>query len=783
MPRENAMKTARERISNRLMTRTARGLAAEQLRRFGRNILRAAPAALASLSLASAQARADEWDLIPDTRLADIQTAAANVLVLIYISPDSAPPPSQNPEDYGVLPAPSMKVPPHWAAQFTKSAETARRGAAQKKSRLKNAQAGKAWAKNLPPGLRGKALGRLLRPTAVGRASATIYEERCVDWHAQRYPQIIEHRIYLLLPKPLENRRPYLVLAPETQRLFLFDDMKTLCESFRVNQVGYNPLAGRKDAFFTVWCGDLGVPEGAAPGRVWLCSAEGGADPVEAPVTATPENSIDGGPVWRLDLSQVLRKPGAYYLRAEGAGRSPTFGYGDVWAHHAFYVHARGLYHQRCGTALEFPFTLWTRGACHTQLEVTDYPGPGFIHERGEEVIPHAGGHHDAGDFDVRPPHTLVAGWLLNAYELFPEKFTDGQLNIPESGNGIPDLLDEALWSVRVWENLQTEEGAIRAGFETDRRADELLAKAQKAWSFYQNHLDDPRFAGKWTRGARMFAACQLYLATGEEAYHQAFLEEAPYFFRMNNEPPQWPQQYHGTYYNRDLVERGMVFTHYFVSYLLDGSRPRNSDVVQAGVAAVLRHAADTLKKIPEEGFATVSTAGWGQAAGVGRYADFLIHAWRFTGEQKWLDAACRLADWALGANPPGVCFTSGLGSRPPWNPLHLDSYFHIRNGLGPAPGIVVYGFNRYPGDNAGVRAVLQHFYPPIDQRPAGQTFTDGWSVVAQNEFTIWETMAPNIFLFAALAPETPLAGQLLPIGEARPPGGYPAPEPSASNQ
>ncbi len=31
---------------------------------------------------------------------------------------------------------------------------------------------------------------------------------------------------------------------------------------------------------------------------------------------------------------------------------------------------------------------------------------------------------------------------------MFPERFTDNMLNIPESGNGIPDLLDEARWEL-----------------------------------------------------------------------------------------------------------------------------------------------------------------------------------------------------------------------------------------------------------------------------------------------------------------------------------------------
>jgi endoglucanase len=37
-----------------------------------------------------------------------------------------------------------------------------------------------------------------------------------------------------------------------------------------------------------------------------------------------------------------------------------------------------------------------------------------------------------------------VAQELLFAFEMAPRNFRDGELNIPESGNGVPDVLDEA---------------------------------------------------------------------------------------------------------------------------------------------------------------------------------------------------------------------------------------------------------------------------------------------------------------------------------------------------
>ncbi len=713
--------------------------------------------AAVSCCTACLAAAGESFHLIPERRLVAVETATPDILVLVFHDHDENVPPSQAIEDYAV-----------------------------------NGHA----------------------PRKVGRSTATLYEERCVDWRAQRYPQLLGHRLFLALPAPLAEGERCEVRFPGGTTNFVFRSREMTCESFKVNQVGYHAPSGQRAAFFTPWCGDLEFSFIAA-NDVWLCEAKSGRDLTRLSLRPVPADAVNGGPCWRVDLS-ALSEPGEYFLRMAGAGRGPGFGFGDVYAHHAFYVHLKGLYHQRCGIALAKPFTDWERPACHRELEVTDARPPDFIKEHGTRRIAHVGGHHDAGDFDVRLAHTLVAGWLLNAFELFPAKFVDGQLDLPESGNGIPDLLDEALFSIRAWECLQEEDGGIRAGFESDRhptygevnaatdklvyrtfarnghttlvggalmayaarlvkqfdptRSAALLQRAQRAWDFYEKHSMDAAY--RWSPGALLFASGQLYLATGEARYHTMFKQQARYFFNLDGWQSAWPAQYHGTYFNLDTVEKGAAFTHYFASYLLETNRQTDAAIVKAARAAVLRKADETLKTISGDGFATMSTGSWGASTGVGRYGDFLIHAYRLTGEKRYINCAMRLADWSLGANPLGRCFTSGLGSAPPLNPLHLDSYFHIQAGRGPVPGLVIYGITEPPGAAPYVKVVTQHLYPDMSHLAPSRRFTDGWSVVGQNEFTVWETMAPNAFLHACLAPEMAHKGRLLPYSGVRLPGG-----------
>jgi endoglucanase len=654
--------------------------------------------------------------------------------------------------------------------------------------------------------------------TALGRHSATIYEGKHGRGGDLDYPQIVLHRFFLRMATRLKEGETYVIQSPFERAQMKFSARGALCEAIKFNQVGYNPASRRRYAFYAPWSGDLPAEPGAEPSEFEILSAVGREPVAKGMLERCDPDPRVGGPVWRIDLSNIPG-PGQFVISVSGVGCSEPFGVDDADAQHSFYTHMKGVYHQRCGVALVEPYTKWTRPACHTELTITEAEPPDFIRVNGTSKLKHeGGGHHDAGDFDIRLVHTVVPGYLLNAFELFPEKFIDGQLDIPESGNGIPDLLDEALFGIRAWEVLQAEDGSIRAGWEADRhptygevtaatdklgyrtyraighttleggalmayaarlvrpfdakRADELVDRARRAWGFYAGNRENPKFA--WTAGARLYAACQLYLATGEAAFHAEMREPAELVFGLNGRKSKWPAEYKGHLANLNYVNEGMVFTHFFAGYLLEPKLAKDAELEKPMKAAVLRQADEILRATEQKGFVIYKLGDWGMSTATGRYADYLLNAFRLTGEQRYYDGASLLADWQLGANPAGRCFTSGLGYRPPYNPLHLDSFDTIRRGLGPVPGIPIYGITQTLNAPPYVKAVTQHLYPAFEKLPEARRYTDGWSVVMQNEFTVWETMAPSAFLHACLAPKTPIKGDRLPMGEIRIPGGYP---------
>ena len=70
-----------------------------------------------------------------------------------------------------------------------------------------------------------------------------------------------------------------------------------------------------------------------------------------------------------------------------------------------------------------------------------------------------------------------------------PARFTDGQLNLPESGNGIPDLLDEAAVQVDFFRKTQTPDGGHKIGTFTHGSATRTFDYAGKS-----ERLDDGEF-------------------------------------------------------------------------------------------------------------------------------------------------------------------------------------------------------------------------------------------------------------------------------------------------
>ena len=376
-----------------------------------------------------------------------------------------------------------------------------------------------------------------------------------------------EHRIYLEVPK-LKNRRCYTLRTPYGKKRFRFQEKKTLCESIKVNQVGYSALSRVRYANFAIWLGDGGsrTLEGALPAYTVLDGR--GRKVAQGVLTEVGEDRSSGDYVYRIDLSEVP-EGGPYRVSVKGYGVSWPFGVGSDFSKKVAWTSFRALYHQRCGVPVVKPYAEWDirTKPCHETVYLTYGPiGEARLHVEGTEPTIQAwGGYHDAGDADRRTYHMDVSSSLLTTYEMFSEFFKDDQFNIPDrfdghfnilgKGNGIPDILDEAEWGTMFWEYVQTETGEIPWGTETTgyspfttydredhRFGTEVLSPVTAAWaSALFVHLarliepyrperaaqlmDRAALARKSLKGQAfptfdMYYHVEMYLKTGDAASH-----------------------------------------------------------------------------------------------------------------------------------------------------------------------------------------------------------------------------------------------------------------------
>ena len=603
----------------------------------------------------------------------------------------------------------------------------------------------------------------------------------------------------------------------------IWDPNRSVSSAFKVNQLGYHPNGKVRLAYFGRWLGEVASLDGA-PKTVDVVDCHTG----KVVLTPTADLRHSAGEKnetpYKMDLSGEnvhafnlsLLKPGDYYLCAPSIGRSWSFHVGPSAMAEALFTTTRQLFHNRCGVELTKTHTPWVRSncRCHRRLAVMpEYDSDERGFQTGFKEIKTfldagktsgdlkwvdgvSGGHHDAADYDRSPPHLKIPDMLAIAYELNPTAFIDNQFGIPESGNGIPDLLDEALFSLKFAQSQQWDDGGIPSGTESwehpvnelhlatgaepnplrttvdnetleycvlpvtpescylyatsaahvgnllleldagSSQGAELLVSATRAFrcAWQRWPISDEK-----TDILATTALARLLTATGE-----------PGFLKMINTLGVPTGRTKLDFLDGDSLRCADAFCSIPSELLDEQGRARQQRMAHAVGQAIDQAATahiDTLGYIhyrhpwAPSGFGTASvTMAWHPAI-----------AWKLTGHQRFFDLLSSSADSVLGANPMGQVQCSGLGQRHINQPMHLPS---MNDALEePVPGIWVYGPRK------AIDGWIADLYPPIpaaDKVPDLYRHLDIDEIPAMSEFTIHESTVSAIVLFAALAPEKP---------------------------
>src|SRR5271157_361332 len=493
-----------------------------------------------------------------------------------------------------------------------------------------------------------------------------------------------------------------------------------------------------------------------------------------------------GDSVQIADFSK-LREAGTYYLDVPGVGQSWPFSIRPDVFSRTYYLAMRAFYGQRCGTAVDLgpEFPGYTHPACHLKGEFHSSSG-----KQGERD--NIGGWHDAGDYGRYIVNSgITTGTVLWTWEIFGSKLQGIKLNLPESGNGTPDILNEARWNLEWMLKMQDEDGGVWhkqasehfPGFvmpEDDHLTSEVIGAGQAPYKstcatadlaavaaiaarvyapfdakFAAQNLDAARKAWLWTEkfpnvtfrnppgvntgeygdpscaDERLWAAAELWRTTGEATYNEYFAKLYPDFRSTLDAPA--PEGW------RNVAPMGLW------TYALGARKGSDAalvaDIRQRTAQAALAIAERT-RKSPYRVSLLAKDYVWGSNGVVANYGMELLVANTLSPDPAFVESALDNLHYLLGRNTFSLSWVTQVGANPYRHPHHRPS--GADKNAEPWPGLLSGGPNAARQDNV------------LKQLPAGlppaKVYADDQGSYASNEICInWQ--AALVFLLAGTLP------------------------------
>lgn len=483
--------------------------------------------------------------------------------------------------------------------------------------------------------------------------------------------------------------------------------------------------------------------------------------------------------VKKADFSAFTQE-GEFYLRVTGTEDSAPFLIGENPYSDLHDAVLKAYYFNRASTALSAEYAgEWARRAGHPDTAVRVHATAATASRPEGTEIAAPKGWYDAGDFGK---YTVNSGisvhTLLSAYEHFPEFYESRDVDIPESGDAIPDILNEVRWNLDWLASMQDEDGSVYhklsalswpgevmpAADDQPRyvigkstaaaldfaavmaqasrvyvpfyptEAGQWLEQAQRAWDWASanpNASYSPGEDGDNGSGAYgddefsdefAWAAAEMYLATEDDRYLEAFrATEVPF------QVPAW--------------RRVGVLAH--ISLVASGESLLG-EAAHAELRAELVGFADSI--VAQYGASAYAVPmveadfRWGSNSQAANKAVVLMQAYRETGDPAYRDAATSLVSYILGRNPTGYSFVTGFGHKSPVDIHHRQSR---ADGVAePIRGFLAGGPHDGQQDNCN--------YPSNEK---AKSYFDGWCSYSTNEVTInWN--APLLYTLAAMMAE-----------------------------
>ena len=582
-----------------------------------------------------------------------------------------------------------------------------------------------------------------------------------------------------------------------------------------VNQTGYLP--GRpKYAYAGFYLGS-GGELAAIPGSFQLLDSSNAVAFSGTP-TLRPDVGYSYSPtpyqkVYELDFS-AFDTPGQYRVFMPGLGCSYPFWIEDGVAAAYARTYALGVYHQRCGAAQDLPYTRHYHNACHTNLAYIPAAGSAMSNNvnaiiQGEGTLDYISdvyypyvdmsrreiskGHHDAGDYSKYTSSVAkLIHFLTFAVDCLPGVRNLDNLGLPESGNGVPDLLDEAKWEADYLAKIQDTDGgfywlayptngqyqntypenpandqlmmpkgtactaaavgalaeiasspAFKAAYPAESAA--YLTKALNGWTFLTNAFAAHGFDGAYQEmmfhGAIFghtdevfYAACSLYLATTNTYFSNYLRQVCPTPYSADNRRWGWWSCFEGY---------GFGFQQLAFAEAARKLPPGKLDAAYLdSVKAELRFAGTNNKTWSDHmaygsSFSDenkgIRSGGWYFSS---EWALDSAVAYALDGRAQDLDVVLKNLNYEMGANPVSVSYLTGTGYKRQRETVNLLGLFDDHEW--PPSGIPLGNIQAGYFDIYGTAPEMELLsYPADGAATAPYAYYDRWSD-AFNTTTEW---------------------------------------------
>ena len=632
-----------------------------------------------------------------------------------------------------------------------------------------------------------------------------------------------DHWLFLQLPQPMKQGCTYEVSIPkgigadQEKVSVIFDVWNSQSEAIHVNIIGYSPAETIHAADLYQWLGDGGQRDYSSwEGRkVYIYNVKtkkkqnvGTVKFWKSAADAAQEagkKALIGTDVWNIDFKATT--PGRYRLVVEDVGCSMDFDIASDIYFQPYRYSVRGYYYMRLGepkdpehvwpvprqpqfipetdpkglTVYKTDLTPWDKEWRDLHTDVWDEPHfkPVFASIFWQHRLPGnpvntevKGGHSDAFDWDRHLAHVSNIYDMLLPYILSGGRLSEDHLGIRESGNGIPDIIDEARNEVDFFLSIRDGEAysqgvtnpsedwsvMFQAGCTTmaawanaancaiigeafrlqgnDSLRQYYTDEAIKAFFFASRQenlqLDDRQDIGSMQlrgRDFRQMAAAYLYNLTGDQQWEKIFAEEA--------------------------YELSIANTWTAAAYLTCPQTRHFADRYQQILASVdkLAESYNIVNMSQRPSRRSANDRRWqvSQNLQLVMLAHYIA---KDKARKKELEHVMYTeASWAMGRNPGNIVEMTGLGER------HItDCYTTGRNDGAPEshPGQTPFNGTETwsPGHNGGdARVILKYCYPDWNEGgwPRQESYFNQRYFWVNGEFTPRETMRGKMALLGYL--------------------------------